>query len=641
MLQSIRDSLTGWVVWFIVGLIAIPFAFVGIESFRMGSRDPVLVKVGSVEITDGQFRAGYEQRYQQLQSMLGDSFRADLFNTPTFRASVLEDMTRETLLLQYAEKAGYRGTPSAVLDYLRSIPAFQRDGRFSAEAYREVLARQGLSPERFEQQLLEGLALDQMREAVLASAFLPDALVEQAYRLQAQQRSLSYLTIPASGFAEAVTPTEEEIAAHFESTRSAYQAPERLKLQYVALDRRRLERGSDPEPDVLQALYDVEKARFSAPEERRARHILIAADGDLDAARTKATELRQQLAAGQDFNALAAEHSADTGSREQGGDLGWLRRGEMDEAFEKALFSLKGGELSEPVETEFGFHLIRADEIRGGEVRSLSDESVRAELLELYHNRELERRFQDLQEQLEQLAFENPGSLEVVAESLGLPLSDTEWFGREGGGGLAAEPSVLDAGFSPEVLQDDENSRPLALADGRVVVLRKLAYEPPRERDLEEVQDAVRLALVQERSEAEAERVAQTLLDAAKAGRPLTELAEEQTIELRAVGPVSRRAENVPAPVLTRLFSLPRPADETQPSLDTVRLANGDRVLLAFTRVIEPELPAATRDDEREALENLVAGREFDAFQRSLRAVIPVKVKNPIVDPEAAEDPAF
>jgi peptidyl-prolyl cis-trans isomerase D len=641
MLQSIRDSLTGWVVWFIVGLIAIPFAFVGIESFRMGSRDPVLVEVGGVEITQAQFRAGYEQRYQQLQAMLGDNFRADLFNTPSFRASVLEDMTQETVMLQYAEKGGYRGTPAAVLEYLRSIPAFQRDGRFSAEAYREVLARQGLTPERFERQLLDGLALDQMRQAVLESAFVPDALVEQAYRLNAQQRSLSYLTVPVTRFAEAVNPSEEEIAAHYEATRAAYQAPERLKLQYVVLDRSTLEPGSDPEQDVLQALYDVEKARFSSPGERKARHILIAMDGDPEAAKAKAESLRAELSAGADFEALAAEHSADTGSREQGGDLGWIQRGQMVEAFEKALFALDAGTVSEPVETEFGYHLIRVDEIKGEEVRDLSDEGVRAELLALYHNREREQRFQDLQAQLEQLAFENPGSLEMVAETLSLPVAETDWFGREGGSGLAAEPSVLRAAFSPEVLQDDENSTPLALGDGRIAVIRKLAYEAPRQRELAEVVDAVRAALVRQRAEAAADQLAEELLTAAQAGRSLTELADEQGLSLRAAGPVSRDADNVPVPVLSRLFSLPRPVDETQPSVAKVALDNGDRVLLALSRVIEPEPGPETLEQEREALENLVAGREFDAFQRSLRSVIKVKTKNPIAVPEEGEAPAF
>jgi peptidyl-prolyl cis-trans isomerase D len=641
MLQSIRDSLTGWVVWFIVGLIAIPFAFVGIESFRMGSRDPVLVEVGGVEITQAQFRAGYDQRYQQLQAMLGENFRADLFNTPSFRASVLEDMTQETVMLQYAEKGGYRGTPAAVLDYLRSIPAFQRDGRFSAEAYREVLARQGLTPERFERQLLDGLALDQMRQAVLESAFVPDALVQQAYRLQAQQRSLSYLTVPASRFADAVAPSDEDVLAHFEATRAAYQAPERLKLQFVTLDRNRLEKASDPEADVLQALYDVEKARFSSPGERRARHILIPLDGDRNAAKAKAESLRAELDAGADFDALAAEHSADTGSREQGGDLGWIQRGQMVEGFEKALFALDASTVSAPVETEFGFHLIRVDEIKGEQVRDLSDEGVREELLAMYHSRERERRFQDLQSQLEQLAFENPGSLETLAEMLSLPVAETDWFGRDGGSGLAAEPSVLRAAFSPEVLQDDENSAPLALGDGRIAVVRKLAYEAPRQRDFEEVADAVRTALVRQRAEAEAERVAAEILAATETGRGLTELADEQGLSLRAAGPVTRDAANVPAPVLSRLFSLPRPADERQPVHARVQLENGDRVVLALSRVIEPELGPETLTQQREALENLVAGREFDAFQRSLRSVIKVKVKNPIAVPEAEEAPAF
>lgn len=340
MLQSIRDSLSGWVLWFVVGLIAVPFAFVGIESFRMGSSDPVLVEVGDTEITDAQFRNAFDQRFRQLQQMMGDDFRPDMINTADFRAAVLQDMTREALLLQYARQNGYRGSDPEIMEYLRSLPAFQRDGRFSSEAYREVLANQGMDPESFEAQLRDALAIDQMRDGVLDSATIPNTMLDNHIRLQQQRRSLSLMVVPAERFVDEIEPTEAEINARYEQNQSQYQLPERVKLDYVMLDSASMDEGPDPEPSVLAALYEAEKARFITGEERRASHILIPLDADEDAAREQAAELRDRLASGADFAELAAEFSSDTGSKDQGGDLGWIERGQMAPDFEEALFAL-------------------------------------------------------------------------------------------------------------------------------------------------------------------------------------------------------------------------------------------------------------------------------------------------------------
>lgn len=436
MLQSIRDSLSGWVLWFVVGLIAVPFAFVGIESFRMGSSDPVLVEVGDTEITDAQFRNAFDQRFRQLQQMMGDDFRPDMINTADFRAAVLQDMTREALLLQYARQNGYRGSDPEIMEYLRSLPAFQRDGRFSSEAYREVLANQGMDPESFEAQLRDALAIDQMRDGVLDSATIPNTMLDNHIRLQQQRRSLSLMVVPAERFVDEIEPTEAEINARYEQNQSQYQLPERVKLDYVMLDSASMDEGPDPEPSVLAALYEAEKARFITGEERRASHILIPLDADEDAAREQAAELRDRLASGADFAELAAEFSSDTGSKDQGGDLGWIERGQMAPDFEEALFALDEGEISQPVVTEFGVHLIRATEVKAEQVRTLDDEGVREQLLNRYHERERALRMQEMQEQLDQLAFENASTLAPVAEALDLEVQQTEWFTRDGGAGL-------------------------------------------------------------------------------------------------------------------------------------------------------------------------------------------------------------
>ena len=641
MLQSIRDSLTGWVVWFIVGLISIPFVFVGIESFRTGSRDPVVAEVGDVEITQGQFRAAYEQRYQQLRNMLGDNFRADLFDTAQFRASVLDDMAQEALLRQYADERGLRATDAAVFNYISMVPSFQVDGRFSADVYREVLARQGYTPDGFEAQLRNALAIEQLRQGVLASGFVTEGRVRSLYALAEQRRSLAYVEVPAARYRAEVDAqiADADIAARYDETQADYRAPERLKLAYVVLDRDALPAGQVPEDDVLKVLYDAEKARFVTPGERKARHILVNFGDDKDRARARAESLKAQLDEGAEFAALAQAESDDVGSRDAGGDLGWISRGQMVEDFEKALFALDTNEVSDPVETEFGFHLIRADEVKSELTRTLDDPEVRASLIELFQNRERDRLFQAQQEQLEQIAFENPGSLAPVAEALGVTVQETDWFTRAGGDGLSAEPQVLAAAFSPEVLQDDENSTPLSLPDGRIAVIRKAAYEAPRQKPLTEVTAEVREALVAERARAKAREEAQAMIEAARSREvSLADIAAERGLSVRATGPVSRAQEDVPAPVLSTLFQLPRPADG-QVSLGLASLRDGDQAVVALSAVDAPEPNPVVLDEQRQQLAELTAGQEFSALQRALRDIIPVETRLPEADSGEAADP--
>ena len=175
MLQSIRDRLSGPIVWVIIGLIAIPFAFVGIDTFNSGGADPIVAKVGGQKITSSQLEAAYQQRLQRLQQMLGENFRSDMIDPASFRQGVLKEMVQETALQQHADKSGYTASDAAIIKTIETIPAFQVEGKFSSEAYRAALATQGLTPQRFEKQLREGLGTDQIRDGVVASAFVTPA----------------------------------------------------------------------------------------------------------------------------------------------------------------------------------------------------------------------------------------------------------------------------------------------------------------------------------------------------------------------------------------------------------------------------------------------------------------------------------
>ncbi len=640
MLQQIRDRTSGLVAGFIVAIIVIPFAFFGIDSFSGGGADPVVAKVGSQKIHDSQFRQAYDQRYRQLQALMGENFRADLVDQAKFREAVLKDLTQEAMLLQHTEESGFRANDAVLFRTISSIPAFQTDGKFDSKLYLERLSMQGQTAERFENQLRDSVEMDQLRSAVVDSAFLVPAQAQAHYKLATQTRALAYLVFDPARYAPEISISDEEVKARYEQDKSRYMAPERLKLAYVQLSQDALPPVAEPSGDVLKVLYDAEKAsRFTTQEERKARHILISFGADKSAAKQKIEGLAAQLKGGADFSALAREHSDDSGSKGEGGDLGWVKRGQMVESFEQALYGLKGGEVSAPVETEFGWHLIRADEIKPSVVRTLEEPAVRAELVDLYRNRERQKRYQESLEKLEQLAFETPGSLAPVAEALGLQVQTTDWFQRTGGAGLLANEAVRTAAFSTEVLTDGENSKPLAAGDNSVVVIRKAEYEAPRQRVLDEVAADIRALLRDESALARAQADAAKALASARGGTPLEQVAQSLGAELKSPGLIGRTGSQEDAKLVEALFKMPRPAAGTA-SFGEVTLGSGGVAVVMLGAVNDSGYDPEQAAQETARLRDLVAGGEFSGYRTSIEREITIKIlQQP--EAEAPVDPEF
>jgi peptidyl-prolyl cis-trans isomerase D len=635
MLQNIRDRLTGPFVWFIVGLIVIPFAFWGIESFRTGGGDPTVAKVGDQKITQSQFRAGYQQRLQQLQAMMGENFRQDLIDNARFRQGVLDDMIQESMLRQHVQKEGYRASDAMVFEQISTIPAFQENGKFSTESYRNLLSARGYTPQRFETQLRDSLVIEQMREGILESGFVAPAGAASAYRLDEQQRALAYAVFPVAKYQAQASVDPADVQKRYDEQKAKYQAPERLKLAYVELALEDLPPAAAPAADYLRSIYDAEKAtRFTTVEERRARHILINFGPDKQQAKKRIDAIADQIGKGADFATLAGSQSDDPGSKKKGGDLGWVRHGQMLEKFEKTLFALKKGEVSEPVETEFGWHVIKLEDVKESRTQPFEDPEVQAELLRVYRQKDAEHRFQEMSEKLEQTAFESPASLEPAAKAVDLPVKTTGWFTRTAGEGIAAQANVREVAFGEDVLKNGENSKPLSIGENRVVVIHKQEYEAPRPLAFEEVKDKIRDDLKAEAARAKASADVAATLEALKSGRPLEQVAREKRADYKAAGLVKRSATGIDAPVLDALFKLPRPA-AGEVRADQVRLPNGDIAVVAVTEVRDADWSGAGVADQKRESEQLKAalsGAEFTAYRADLQKRMELKIVNP---PEA------
>ncbi|WP_029920649.1 SurA N-terminal domain-containing protein [Nevskia soli] len=632
MLQTIRDRMTGPILWGIVGVLIVPFAFFGIQSLQSGGgADPTVAEVGGVKITQSQFHGAYQRAYQDLQQRMGPDFRADELQQNQLRDNVLKSLVQDLVLQQYTRDTGYRIDDAGVREYLEAMPYFQENGHFSADRYRSALSSVGQSPEQFEARVRQQLPVEQLRGAVLDSAFITPREGEAAWKLQRQQRVFSYVKFEPAKYLASVTVSDDQVKQRYEQKKDSYKAPERIKLAYVELALDQLPKAAAPSADVLKAIYEARKAGlFSTPEQRRASHILIAFGADKDAAKKKADDLYDKIKAGADFAELAKANSDDPGSKNKGGDLGLVKHGMMVPKFESALFALnKAGEVSEPVQTEFGWHLIKLDELKPAETQAFDDPAVQKQLLDLYQQQDAVTRFNDMSTKLDQMSFENPASLDPVAKALNLQVKTTDWFTRKGGGDIAANQAVIAAAFSSELIKDDNNSKPIAIDPQHLVVVRKAEYEAPRQLQQADVAEQIRGELKDEAAKAKAKAGADALLKSLADGQTFELATKAAGVASVSPGAVQRDNKDLPPALVQALFKMPHPASGKL-GYGQAALDNGDIAVIALSAVNDPATQSSDVKDMQSAglqLRNARAGSEFSAYRDAVEKEVKVKIK--------------
>lgn len=624
MLQRIRDNASGPLAYAVVALISLVFGVWGIGSYFTDSPNPVIAQVGDTEITKYELQQAYDQRYQRLQQLMGDSFDHDLIKPEGFRRDVLNGLVQQAALSQYADEQGYRVTDQGVLNALRNDSRFQVDGQFSAERYRALLSQARIAPGAYEANLRNDVQIEQVREGLLNTSFVTHREVGLSYRLDHQRRNLSYISYDPKNYASEVEISDSQIKDYYQAHGEEFLTPERVKLAYVDVDRNQLEIADEPDSDFLQALYEQEKtARFTTPERRKARHILIRIDEDTkaDAAREQIQVLAKKLDEGADFAELAVANSDDDSTAKDGGQLDWVTRGTMVEGFEDALFSMEAGTTSKPVRTDFGWHLIKLEEIDPAEEKPLDNPEVQAELIEIYRAQERDERYRQMTERLDSLSFEAPDSLKPLAEELQIKSKTTGWISRDAGTneGLGKYDAITKAAFSDSVLKDGLNSTPIQLSGDRQVVVRVVEHERAEQQPLADVKSEIRATLRDRAAADKARAVAESALTALRSGKPLTEVASQTNGEVKEPGLVTRYNKELPSALLDKLFALPHPSDNAA-SYGSAE-PNGNVVVIKLAAVEEAKLDDKNAvDSEKAARESRgrIAGLEYSALREEL-----------------------
>lgn len=617
MLQNIRDNSQGWIAKTIIGLIIVLMALTGFDAIMTAtSNRQDAAEVNGEAIGLNELGRAVDMQRRQLAQQFGDQFDPALLDEKLLREAALKGLIDRTLLLQGATDAGFAFSQQALDQLILLTPEFQVDGKFDPARYDQVIRQMGFGRLEFRQMLEQEMLVGQLQAGLAGSGFVTEQEVRSFADLERQTRDFASLAIAAKG--ESIEVSDADIQAYYSEHASEFMTPEQVLVEYVELKKDAFFAQVEVSDEDIQAEYEKQVANLG--EQRRASHILLESGGELsdEQARAKLDELKVRIAAGEDFAALAKEFSQDPGSAANGGDLGFAGEGVYDEAFEAALFALQPGEVSAPVQSEFGWHLIRLDELQAAEVPSL--DSLRPQLERELKAQQVEQRFVEVSKELEDAAYEAADLLQP-AQELGLEVKQAEPFGREGGEGLAANRQVVQAAFSSELLTEGRNSTALELDPSTVVVLRVKEHRKPEPQLLAQLSDSLRERIRQERAAEAAKVRGEALLAELRAGQTPA-LQADSGESWQPFEAVARGDEDIDPRVLQALFRMPRPVSAEQPSFAGLSLANGDYLLLRLDGVSSAagELSAEELEMYRRFLASRRGQQDFQAFQRQLQA---------------------
>jgi len=616
MLQAINDRIKGWLGALVIIMITIPFAFWGIESYLGGGGQQFAAVVNGEEIPVHQFENAYSNQLARLNQQFGSALP---FTNEQIKTQVLEQLVNAVVLEETSYSAGYRVSDNSLKQNIAAL--FTRDGKFDRDYFENVVASNGMTISQYETRLRNELRVVQKQNALITSAILTDEEARRLAELQQQERVIRQITYSVDPESADITVTDQEIEDYYNNNADRYMTDEKVSVEYVEVTSDDVAGSVPVDEDQLAQRYEQFKRSLQAREERKARHILVqlgaSEDKSKEALMPKIEEIQQKLEDGESFEALAREFSEDPGSAKQGGDLGWVAMGEMVKPFEDALFEMSKGEISGVVETQFGLHLIKLDDVRTPDIPSFDEK--RAEFENELKQDVISSMFYDISENMAVTAYENPDSLDAVADAVNKAVQKTELFTRTSGAGIADNPKFREAAFATSVIQEGVNSDIIELAPNHVAVLRLVKHEPAARQPLQQLRADIEKTLREKAAHraamAAAEEARNRIMDGADAESVLT---ENQKVE-SAVTVSRNNLKDVDIMLVNAAFQMPRPQDG-EPSIQVVNLASGDIALLLLDEVITPEEISGEQIDAVKKQRRVdVANSDFDFALTTIR----------------------
>ncbi len=613
MLQKMRDNTQSIGFKILVGLIIFVLAVFGFGTFDLfANNDPEVASVGGQEITENMLAQETERTRIRMLAQMGEDADPAAIDVVALRSQSLDQLINQAVLVETVEHLNVVTASSEVDESLTQNPSFQTDGKFDQDLYVRLLGQYGYTPLTFRDQVTKEMSINQLQAAIAESSTVPRWQLREFAALMNQRRDLAWLPLTETGFATRVELADEEIEAYYADNRLGYQTEDTVDLDYVILTSQSL--ADDPSIEIkeeeIRSAFETDLKALADSEQRVASHILLRiTDARDDAATAEAINgLRGQLEAGSDFAELAKAHSEDPGSAATGGDLGPAGRGIFDPAFEEALFSLEEGELSQPVKTQFGYHLIKLVSIQKPVEPTF--EASRGEIETRLRQERAKDLFVDKVRELDSLAFEQNTSLDPITKAFNLQIQSQDGVTRSIGEGLFSNEKLREAAFGNDVLTRGFNSAVVELDDTQAVVLRVRTRHEPRERALEEVREEIVGTLTREKARAAIEEAATDGLARLEAGESAGQVANALGAQWQTASRATRSQADVPREVLEKAFAMPFDRQTEERSVASVDLPDG-RALVTVTEVIDGDLEAMTTE-EVDGLWRYVKSRSSD-----------------------------
>jgi peptidyl-prolyl cis-trans isomerase D len=621
MLTKIREKAQGAFAWGILILICVPFALWGINNYLDTGKEAVVASVGDKDFYQRDVNKAYEQYSQNLQGLGIDE--------KSLKAQALQKLIKDEVLLQYVHAEGLVVTDNEARDFIKALPYFQVEGKFSDQQYKTLLSSQKISSTEFVSRIKNALIMEQFQHSIVDSSFATQYDVESFFKIQNQLRDIDYVTVPVQPLTE--QPTTEEIAAYYQQHQDLYRTPEQVSAEYVELSLEDIAKKIVVTDDKLKAFYEEQKDQYTTPERRKISHILFVVNDKITdkVALEKALKAKQELA-NKDFSTLAAEVSDDKLTAKKGGDLGLFNVGAMEKAFEDAATTLKLDEVSNPVKSAFGYHLIKVTELVPGNIKPF--DSVKNEVIKAYQKAQAENAFYEAGQKLTEMSYENPDNLQTVANALGIAVQKSALFTREKGEGIASDDKIRSAAFSEQVLQGN-NSAPVELGADHLVVVRLLEHKIAAKRELSEVKQEVVDVLSKEKAQLLTVQKATTIKARLQAGEAIQAVAAENKLEIKAEKGLVRGKNKLPEQLSNVIFKAAKPDSGGKPSVFVAALPSGEQVVVSLSKVTAGIM---SEDDKKQMelakknIANAFGQVEFNQVLNSLQmeADVEINTKN-------------
>ncbi|HGY1083941.1 SurA N-terminal domain-containing protein [Aeromonas salmonicida] len=553
MLDKLREGAQGKVAKVILGLIILSFALAGVGSYLNGPARTAPATVNGNDISSAALENAYRNERARMESQMGESF-SQLAANPDymkqFRRGVLDRLIDQALFDSKARELGLRVSDEQIKQAIIAMPEFAEDGKFNNDRYLQLIRRAGMTPEMFRDSLRQDMVRQQLMGALLGTEFALKGEAEQLDKLYNQTRDLRLVRLAAAAYLGDVQVSDQEVEQYYKTNSARFMNDEKVKVDYLLLDAANLGKDIKVTEQDAKDYYDQHQDLFQRAERRHVAHILIPFGKDEKAAEKLAGELLTKAKGGDDFAALAKANSSDTFSAKKGGELDWFEKGVMDPAFEQAAFALnKAGDLSNLVKSPFGFHVIKLLGVEAAQTKPFVD--VMGETIRRLQADKAKELFFAEQQKMADSSFENPDSLDLTADTMGLKVQSVDFFSQADAPEPLNDPKVLSVAFSEQLRDDNTNSDVIELADGK----------------------------------------AQGLLDKLKAGENIQADLTALGLKMETHKGVARFAQDMDQNLVAQVFRMPHPKDG-KPSVELVAEANGDRVVVALDKVVVAKEPS-------------------------------------------------